>query len=759
MTPRDFLRLLRRHWLLLLLIPATTAASIYVFTRFQPKKYTSDTVIYTGIASGYKIEGGNNDNGAGGWNATATAFDNLLSLINARDTRQEVCLRLLAWRLLQDAPGTRLRPTPPAGPDAGLLGRLTARQTAKKAQNSAYAQLPAALKARLTGPTLEETTRRVLAAYEASPTNPLYRLINSKDPLYSEEALWRITAGRVKDSDLIRLEYNASDPVVVQKTLEILTQVFIRKHQALFTGQNESVIGYFNGAAEKARQRLQAAEQRLLEFHQKHNIVDYDKQIVASTEERQLALDKYNALEMQYAGASSTLKSVEGTLSKRGVSNLKSQEIIRLRNQLAALNSQISEVELLNQAQPSASSNERLASLRRQATELSDRIGETVNSYYANAHSAQGVAVKDLLSDYTKNNLLVADLRSQLGLMRQQREVAASQYNKLVPLGAEIRKIRREVEVAEKEYLSQMEGLKQSKLSEQNGVLASQLRVVDPPYLPLDANGSKTLLLMLGGFLGSFLLLGAALVTTGMLDQTLQQPAVATRLTKLPVVGVLPRTQGLSPQQLVDAKRAEAHLGRQLLLKLQQRHPDKPYVIGVLSSQSGEGKTAVCNSLAASLREMRIKTLALFPNDHCIPLLPDEDTRFYSPLQGVAPGATLTDFVGKAVHPNMVVIVEFPALLESAYPASLLQELDLLLVAARADRAWHPADRTLFDNIKRIAHAPIELVLNGVLPEYVTDFIGKQARPSHTQPVLPAHPPQNLLTPHPAAAPPVPSEA
>jgi hypothetical protein len=77
MTASEFLRIMRRHWLLLALVPVTTALSIYFFSRFQDKTYKSDTVIYTGIASGYKIEGGNNDTG-GNWNATSTAFDNLL---------------------------------------------------------------------------------------------------------------------------------------------------------------------------------------------------------------------------------------------------------------------------------------------------------------------------------------------------------------------------------------------------------------------------------------------------------------------------------------------------------------------------------------------------------------------------------------------------------------------------------------------------------------------------------------------------------
>jgi hypothetical protein len=116
-------------------------------------------------------------------------------------------------------------------------------------------------------------------------------------------------------------------------------------------------------------------------------------------------------------------------------------------------------------------------------------------------------------------------------------------------------------------------------------------------------------------------------------------------------------------------------------------------------------------------------------------------------LQALAPGVSVADLTGDGLAPDSVVIIEFPPVLETAYPASLLQDLDLILVAVRADRAWQPADRTVFKNIQSVTKAPIELVLNGVLPEYVAEFIGARLRPIATpyRPALPAAPKQALL--------------
>ncbi|RYE91404.1 MAG: hypothetical protein EOO37_00360 [Cytophagaceae bacterium] len=743
MNVKDLIRLLSRHWLLLLVIPVTTAAAIYFFSRFQDKKYQSDTVLYTGISSGLKIDGGNS-NSAGGWNATSTAFDNLLSLITSRETREEVALHLLSWQLMREAADPAAsRPKPE--PD-DFFSRLKAKVTGKKVDPYTKLMTPA-YKASLTGNTLAETTANVMSAYRRDNTNPIYQLINtSKDPLFSDAAIMTMVPARIRDSDQLRIDYAAKDPLVCQKTLEIMTQVFIRKNKDLSTGQNQEVIGYFNQSAQRAYERLQIAEQKLLAFHQKHNIVDYDKQILSSTDERRATDDQYNLLAQQLAGTSSTLKSAETTLARRGIALQKNQEIPRLRERLTNLNSQALELDIVNKAQPNSATASRLAAVKQEIARTSDKLSDV--SLGSDNSSATGLVVKDVMADYTKNTLEAADLKSRLDLMRRQRDAAAGEYNKLVPLGAEIRKIRREVEVAEKEYLSQVEGLKQSKLSQQNGVLASQLRVVDPPYVPAQASGSKTMLLLIGGFMGAFLLTGAGVVATGLLDSSLQNPVQATKVTTFPVAGIIPKMTSAEPLQLAEAKRAEDHLARQLLLKFQQKtQADKPFTIGVLSCQSGEGKTEVCCSLAASLNEMDISTLSLFPNDHNFQIIPNGDTLFYSPLQGVAQGTTVADLAGQHVPSNSVVIVEFPALLETAYPASLLQDLDLILVAVRAERSWHPADKQVFKNIQAVTKAPIELVLNGVLPDYVADFIGSRTRATTMPyvPALPAHPAQPLL--------------
>ncbi len=741
MTANELVRRLLQYWLYLLLLPLTMAASVYFFARFQSKKYTSETVLYTGITSGYQIVGDNNRS-SHDLDATNTAFSNLISLVGSREVREEACLRLLAWQLLAEAnrPAAYL---PTNHHITYVLG--SAARAVFAPQATPYAQfLTPAYRGLLLGNTLDETTARLTAYYGTSATNAVYKVVNSKDPSFSTDALGRVLCNRLHNSDMLSLSYTSSSPAICQKTLEFLTEVAIRKNKELFAGQSDSVITYFARATSQAQARLQAAEQRRLAFEQQHSLADYDQQVVVLTNERQATAASYGSLEMEYAGATATLASIGRTLRQRGIQTRQSEEIMGLRNRLASLNSQATELAL---AAPTTATTAQLAGVRQQAARLADKIEAKVKTYYQGAPVDQGAVVKNLLADYGKTTLRAEDLRSQLALLRRQKDLAASHYHQLVPQGVAMSQIRRQVEVAEKDYFSQAEGLKKSQLAQHNGDLTGHLRVVDPPYLPGVALDDKKPQLMLLGALAMLLLTGAAVATTGVLDTSLQHPEQATKDTSFAVAGVVPEITKPQHQQL--AYQAEGTLARQLLLQVhRQPQGGQPYTIGILSSYGGEGKTNVACNLAASLNAMGIKTLSMFPDDHRFQIIPNDDTLFYSPRQGLTPGTTVAELADQTMYSDEVVIIEFPAVFEHTYPASVLRSLDLILVSVRAERTWQLADRNIFAHIQQLTTAPIELVLNGVLPEYVTEVVGARAgrasaRPARAPapaPALPAHP-------------------
>ena len=710
MTISEFKLLMWRNKFKLLLLPLVAASAMFFFFSKEEDVYTSDSIIFTGIASTYRISGDNND----GYKQLKVdmAISDMLIIIKSRETKKEIALSLLSRHL--------------------MLPESNASVISNENFDRLKLLLPTDLREKLKGDSFSETLDKVTRYCNADTNNEISTLIYSEDPVYSMDALSNITVYQLQGSEMVKLEYSSGDPAVSQQTLQFLDDIFIRKQKQLFATQPASVIGYFDTSVQKAYSRLQAAEKKLLDFNTANNILDYDQQVTTTSDDKKSSTQKYNDLELQYSGSLATLKELESDLKRKGVSNLESQEIIRLRNQLAAVSIQISNLETLGN-KSDAETTSKLATLRQSANDLSGKIKQTIDSYYANSHSSQGVPIKDLVDEYVKNTMSVQQLKSQLDVMRRQNSGVAGQYNKLVPLGSEIRKIKREIELAQQDYLSHTEGLKQSKLTQENMELfSSQMKVLDPPNFPdSPSNKSKLPLLLVAAFLGTFLLTASLITGAYLLDQSLKNPTVAAEIIAMPVIGVLPHLRpGSSRRSLLLGENAERQLGKHVLLSLNQKPEGSgPMLVGLLSSYSGEGKSFIANALVSQLNECGVRTLVLKPRGHDGDPEEDYTTTIYDPIDSITPGSVIPELKSPGVITAEVIIVEFPALLEQTYPVSLLQKLDIVLVAVRMGRTWQKSDKLMIEAIKKSTKATVQVVLTNARAEFVKEYNGVYRQP------------------------------
>jgi len=91
-----FFRFLYRiRWWLLIGTTIITLAVIFA-TRNMSKTYNVEATIYTGIVSGYSIEG----DGSTDWAATSNAIDNLINIMRAESTLKRVSYRLYARNMI-----------------------------------------------------------------------------------------------------------------------------------------------------------------------------------------------------------------------------------------------------------------------------------------------------------------------------------------------------------------------------------------------------------------------------------------------------------------------------------------------------------------------------------------------------------------------------------------------------------------------------------------------------------------------------------
>jgi succinoglycan biosynthesis transport protein ExoP len=699
MSLSDVLRLLARKWPLLVLVPVILGVSTYFFARHLPKTYSSDTTIYTGIASGYSLAGTAQTD----YNSTSNAFDNLINLTKARSTKEEVIYQLLATHLWQ----TNQQPA--------LLGT---------GAYTSLPEIPVELRRELTGATQLATLENVRRYARANTSNAIYQLLNSSNPTYSLAALNSLTAARIGTSDLIRLEFETYDPELCQYTLALATQVFLNQSRSLREGQTASVIEYYEAELIRAKARLTKAESENLAFNRDNNIINYDEQSKNVAAEREALATQLAQMNQEYAGAQAALQTINRKLGGRPLSLLSSREVIEQRQKLSRLNAAIADQQLYSQRQE-AGAADKTKQLQAEADKTAKSMLNSVDDYYAHSNSTEGVPNKELLSEWMQDMVLVETSRAKLAVMNRRLQEFEHEYQRMAPLGASLKRIEREIDLAEKAYLTVLSSLNASKSSRQNTQLtATHLKIIDPPNLPLAPKTSKLLLLVLLSTVGGFVFTTGLVLALGLLDKSLKTPLVAAKRIGLPVAGIMLDTH-LAPTKQLQAsqQRSLDQLVRHILLKANTPPAPSPFVVGIFSVQRQEGKTTLCQALAQRCHEMGVQTLALYPDHDDIDDTFDVPSLFYPSEAAAVQGWPLDQLIQHAVPKRMsvtsapniqIVLIEFPALREEAVPVGVLRQLNLVFLTVPATRAWRLTDHQSVEYLRAATSAPVEVVLSGV---------------------------------------------
>jgi hypothetical protein len=195
----------------------------------------------------------------------------------------------------------------------------------------------------------------------------------------------------------------------------------------------------------------------------------------------------------------------------------------------------------------------------------------------------------------------------------------------------------------------------------------------------------------------------------------------------MPVISALPGPKKLGRRKAVLlADSAEKQLTKYVLLALNHKSAGSgPMLVGLLSSYSGEGKSLIADAIMRQLRELGVRAELLVPRDHKQDL-ERHATSTYDPMKALTPGSVISELNNNSIKSVDVVIVVFPALMEQTYPVSLLQRLDMALVALRMGRHWREADKQLLEAIKRNTKTTVQVVLTNAREEVVKEYVSVQ---------------------------------
>lgn len=771
----EFLRLIRKHIVLLIAIPLLLAVLAIALTNKPKFIYTSQTLLYTGLATGSSIDVDKSFN----YFVTNTAFDNLINIVNSRETQQEVAIRLLSQHLLLKSADPKyisaesyheLKKITPAYIYQYVVRHNTVNDTDLTAptdpaliDTSSLIYKNNLFPSFINPSDYELTVRKLTELMKSSDTNFVYKLLNYEHPHYSLKAISSVKVLRIANSDLIKISFETDDPGICQQTLALFNEVCIKNYKNIKENRSDEVVKYFEEQLSLASLQLKISEDNLLAFNKSNNIINYYEQSKAVAVVKEDMEVDYSDKKAQLAGREAAIKRLEEKLNIQQLVQLKSNNLLDKKKQLGDINYQIATAE--TDAATNETSKKNLPVLIKQAEKIKSEIKQNVDELYNYQNTTDGLPIREVLTEWINNVVEAESLKAKILIMDQHNKEFQQQYSVYAPAGANIKRIEREISVAEQGYLEILHGLNLAKLKMQDNELSSSLKAVDLPYYPLSPiPTNRELLIIAAALIGGLLVLGTILIME-YFDDTLRNLKIASKILNLSPLGMLAKHY-LNPG-VEHFSSMQQRLLEMITQNLHEAHNADaqfkvPKIIVFLSTMDSEGKSVVAGNIAKTMIGQGMNIMFLNFSKSSQPLRQRKRVSFIYRLLGYRdpridskstflqnPAAYLpssvyfncalqdqnfkiqsyNDLLSKHniatdTIPDYI-FVELPSLIKNSHAAGIISTADLTVLVCRSNRIWNDADQAALKNIQSVTETNINYILNGVELQETEALLGE----------------------------------
>ncbi len=698
-----------RHYLLLIIMPFALSAFVFFVTKNQLNTYKVNTTIYTGLASGSSIsalEGARLD-----LLGTRTDFDNLIKIVEERNTIEEVSLQLLTTHLMMDAANDSI--------------------ISKKSFEDLKEIIPKDVNKIIIKDDFQKTLENIRKYKDQNHQNFIYQILNNDHPNYSIEKIsHKLKVRRVHSSDFIEITYNSNDPGICKNTVSILTDIVIDKYSQIKNNQSGSVVDYFLEQLEIASKDLEEAENRLMKFNQDNQIINYYEQTKHVASEKEHFELTYLDIRLKNVAAESVLQSLEGKMSSRQKQKLNNDKILNLRNKLSDINVNIS-LKTYDFEKDSTNHDQlidEIANLKRKAIEVQNELSTTVRTQFLLDNTIDGVPTAAIISDWIAKVIEFESTKAQLLLGDVKRKEYQQLYVDYAPLGAQMKRIERKISVAEREYLSILHSLGLAKLKKQNVKINANLQVVEEPLFPIQPEPSKRKYIIILSFMLGFVIPAFTILLLDFFDQNLNTSKKAEDRIGLKVDAIFPNFA--NPKRKVDVEvvkqRGVEIIARKLILNSTQKGNTQPEINLVFSTLNSEGKTTIIKLLLEELSKSNLKVLFLTHQQI------EEETNFDVLTYEISSSFHRIETIDEVINDSSIdlnqyeyIFCELPGILYNTYPIKLFNNVHGSYLVTRANRPWKNSDDYSLEVIlETIKNNKPKVILNGIRMEEMESVLG-----------------------------------
>ena len=407
-----------------------------------------------------------------------------------------------------------------------------------------------------------------------------------------EQFVDNLTIDPVKNSRLVRLHYDSTDPETASMVLNNYAENFISVNlERRFDASSYAKL-FLEERLAKVKIRLEESEKKLVAFARDNEIFNIDERENIDTQklrETNMALAKAEQHRME---VESVYKDMESTNTQQLIEVLDNPVIQKLKNTKVNLEAEYQEkLRVFKPAYPA------MLQLSGQIEEMQRKIELEIENIKSALYSRYNSALEN---ERLVQNKLNQVKESVLGL--QDRSI---KYNIL----------KREVDTNRELYEGLLQRMKEVGVS--GGISANNISIVDPAIIPERKHKPRIFLnILLALIVGIFGGVGLAFLLEH-LDDTVKGPEALERLVKIPSLGVIPFEAGTDSDRgdvslLVhtDPGSVLAEAYRSVRTSVMYSTSNgAPQIMLVTSPSPGEGKSTSALSIAIAFTQMGKRVL------------------------------------------------------------------------------------------------------------------------------------------------------
>jgi polysaccharide biosynthesis transport protein len=472
----------------------------------------------------------------------------------------------------------------------------------------------------------------------------------NKKPLKREDFLRKLTIKNAKETDILSILYQSTDPKQAATVVNKVIEIYRTKNLERSRSQATSARKFIETQIPKAERDVKRYEVAIRQFKDKSKIVSLKEEAKVAVEgvgELQKTLTESQGKLADAQARSQSLRNQAGLSPKQGLQ-------VNALSQSPAVQKVLADLQETERALKTALTtlqpgHPQIQDLESKKAGLQEQLKTQMSQVVGGASGSITPALGNIQAGQTQQSLSESLLKvevERLGFQNQvdslqKAQTAYRQRNALLPRLEQIqRELERNLTLAETTYGALRKGLQEFSIAENKNV--GNTDIIAPATVPEEPISPKVLLnLAIGTIMGLLLGIGTVLLLEA-LDNSVKTVKEAQDIFDLTVLGTIPTMEGSEKVNVKSLERTRPQLPvrdeprsavseayRMLQANLKFLSSDNPpRVITMTSSVPQEGKSTTTANLALVLAEMGHRVLLVDadlrrPSQHQIWELPN----------------------------------------------------------------------------------------------------------------------------------------